>query len=277
MGLQFGRDKCEKMHIGKKPKNLDLCIDSKVDAWELMVEKDEQIDKYIGKEVMKNVEEKTYLGHIIQNDGKNVKNITDKINKAVGNVSKIISAISERPYGHHTYKAALLMLQGLMLSGMLTNSETWINITEADITKLTMPDTMLQRKLFASSGNPSKVFMSLELGVIPVKNVIMAKRLNFLHYILNENKRSIIHQVYEVLKSDSRRGDFYSLVKKDLEDLNIKIDEKAIREYSPVNWKKYIRNKVRENALQHLTYENSMLEKTKDITFSELRISEYLV
>ena len=76
-------------------------------------------------------------------------------------------------------------------------------------------------------------------------------------------------------ESDSRREDFYSLVKKDSEDLNIKIDEKTIREYSPVKWKKHIRNKVKENALQHLTYENSMLEKTKDITFSELRITEY--
>ena len=90
-----------------------------------------------------------------------------------------------------------------MLSGMLTNSEKWVNITEADMTKLTMPDSMLQRKILSSSGNPSKVLMFLELGVIPVRNVIMAKRLNFLHYILNENTGSIIHQVYEVLKSDS--------------------------------------------------------------------------
>jgi hypothetical protein len=277
MGLQFGRDKCEKMHIGKKPRNLDLCIDSKVDAWEVMVKKDQQVDTYIGKEVMKNVEEKTYLGHIIQKDGKNTKNITDKFNKAVGNVNKIISAINARPYGHHTYKAALLMRQGLMLSGMLRNSETWINITEADMTKLTMPDTMLQRKILSSSGNPSKVFMSLELGVIPVRNVIMAKRLNFLHYILNENTSSIIHQLYEVLKSDSRRGDFYNLVQKDLKKLNINMDDNTIREYSPVQWKKYVRSKVKENVLQNLTHENSMLEKTKDITFSELKLNDYLV
>ena len=61
----------------------------------------------------------------------------------MGSVNKIISSINERAYGKHAYKAALLMRQGLMLSGMLNNSETWINMTEADITKLTMPDTML--------------------------------------------------------------------------------------------------------------------------------------
>ena len=109
---------------------------------------------------MRNVEDKTDLGQIIQNNGKNDNNIKDKVNKAVGSVNRIICAISERPYGQHTFKAALLMRQGLMLSGMLTNSETWINILESDIPKLTMPDTMLQRLILASPGNPSKVFMS---------------------------------------------------------------------------------------------------------------------
>ena len=175
MGLQFGRDKCQSMHIGKRHRNSDICKDSKVDAWEDIVVKDELIDKYVGKEVMKRVEEKTYLGSIVQNNGKNDKNIQDKINKAVGSVNKIISAINERPYGRHTFKAALLMRQGLMLSSMLTNAETWINISETDITKLTMPDTMLHRQILSSTGNPSKVFMSLELGVVPVRYALMAK------------------------------------------------------------------------------------------------------
>ena len=70
------------------------------------------------------------------------KNIKDKTDKAVGNVDKTISSLNERPYGKHAFKAALLTTQGLMLSGMLTNADIWINITEADITKPKMPDTM---------------------------------------------------------------------------------------------------------------------------------------
>ena len=88
MGLQYGRDKCVKMHLGKRTRNLDICIDSKVDAWEDIIENDELVDKYIGKEVMNNVTEKTYLGHILQSNSKNEKNITD-FNKAVGSVIKL--------------------------------------------------------------------------------------------------------------------------------------------------------------------------------------------
>ena len=98
---------------------------------------------------------KTYLGHIIQSNGRNDKNIKNKVDKCVGNVEKIISAINEIPHGRHTYKAALLMRQGLMLGGMLSNAETWINITEAEIARLTMPDTLLQQRLLSVSGNPS--------------------------------------------------------------------------------------------------------------------------
>ena len=75
------------------------------------------------------------------------KNMQDKVTKDVRSVEKIISTIIERPYGHLKQKAALLMRQGLMLGGMLTNSETWINITEANIANLTMPDTQLQQRL----------------------------------------------------------------------------------------------------------------------------------
>ena len=71
---------------------------------------------------MDNVIEKIYLRHILQSNGKNEKKITDKINKTVESVNKIISAINERAYGKHTYKAALLMREGLMLSVMMNNS-----------------------------------------------------------------------------------------------------------------------------------------------------------
>ena len=47
MGLQFGRDKCQKMHIGKRHRNSEFCKDGKVDAWEDVIQNDELIDKYV--------------------------------------------------------------------------------------------------------------------------------------------------------------------------------------------------------------------------------------
>ena len=79
------------------------------------------------------------------------------------------------------------------------------------------PDVMLLRKVLGSSGNPSTSFMYLELGILPARFVIMKKRLNFLRYILIEDMGSMIRQVYEALKTESRNGDFVNLVKKDMD------------------------------------------------------------
>ena len=57
----------------KKNRNSDICKDGKVDAWEDVIKNGELSDKYVGKEAMRNVEDKTYLGQIIQNNGKHDK------------------------------------------------------------------------------------------------------------------------------------------------------------------------------------------------------------
>ena len=115
------------------------------------------------------------MGDIISTDNTNKKNIKDKTNKGVGNVNKIISSLNERPYGRHTYKSAKLMREGMLLGSMLTNCESWINVTETDLKGIEKPDTMLQKKLLLSSGNPSKAFMYLEIGITPVRYVIMGR------------------------------------------------------------------------------------------------------
>ena len=123
-----------------------------------------------------------------------------KTDKGVGIVNKKLLSISERPFGKHTYKTALIMREAMLIGSMLTNSK---NLIQQNLNKLQKPDTILQRKLLSGSGNPSKVFMFLELGVLPVRYVIMMKRLTFLRYILGESTTSIIGQIYSVLKEDS--------------------------------------------------------------------------
>ena len=86
---------------------------------------------------------------------------------------------------------------------MLTNGESWINLTKQDLDDLEKPDITLLRKVLDS--NASKVFMMLEFGYMPVRYVLNKKRLQFLHFILNESTDSMIRQVYNALNEDSRK------------------------------------------------------------------------
>ena len=229
MNLQFGCDQCEKIHVGKK-QYTDICPTLTIDSWEEKLVEGSDGNKYIedtfsGTKIMKEVEEKKYLGDIISKNGNNKSNIKDRTNRAMGIVNKIIETISERPYGKHLFKASKLMREAMLISGLLTNSETWINITLKDREDLEKPNIILQRKILSSSGNPSKCFMQLELGLIPLKFIMMQKRKNLLNYILHENADSMIHKVYIILREDSRKGDFKALTDKDREDLEINLTD----------------------------------------------------
>ena len=62
MGLQFGKEKCVKMHIGKTH-NLNICTDCEVDSWKDIITQNEDgeevlQDSFVGKEIMKNVNER---------------------------------------------------------------------------------------------------------------------------------------------------------------------------------------------------------------------------
>ena len=73
---------------------------------------------------------------------KNTKNITERTNKAHGNISKIMSTLNERPFAKHMFKAYILMSKGILLGGLLTNSKSWVNIVNQDLESLEKPDSI---------------------------------------------------------------------------------------------------------------------------------------
>ena len=127
-----------------------------------------------------------------------------------------------------------------------------------------------------TNGKPSKAFSYLELGMTPVRYLIMEKRLNFLKYILNQNPESMVKQVYDEQKIHSKKGDFVYQVIKDKYDLKILLEDDEIEDIPPQQWKKMIKTKIKEKALTDLVNENKEKSKTKHIIFKELEMSEYL-
>ena len=111
---------------------------------------------------------------------------------------------------------------------------------------------------------------------MPIEFLIKQKRLNFLHYILNEDISSITHQVYVALKEDNRKGDFVHLTNCDRRDLEIDLSDTEIKDMSKNMWKKYVKETVKNAAFKCLVDENNTKEKTKGIKFSSLDLSEYL-
>ena len=149
------------------------------------------------------------------------------------------------------------MREGLFLDGLLSNSESWINMRKMYIDKLEKQDTILQRKVLSTSGNPSKAFTMLELGIIPIKHIIMKKRMLFLHYLLK--------QVFHALKEDSKKGDFVNHTNKDRTEIEIDLTNEEIEGMSQYMWEKYIKNKTNDAALKYLNERKKTLKKKLEI------------
>ena len=136
--LQFGTDKCVKLHIGRSC-NTSLCRDLYVDSWKVKVETDmetgasSQYEYYAGLEKMKLKQEQTYLGDVISADGKHSKNVQARKNKGLGVITQITQILDSVLFGKYFFEVAMVLRSSLLLSSLLLNSEAWVNLSDKDI------------------------------------------------------------------------------------------------------------------------------------------------
>ena len=150
--LQFGVTKCKKIHVGKVREE-HKCQDLSVDKWiEVAVEDKEQAninieDCFTGEEVIDETDSEKYLGDIISNDGKNMKNIKARVNKGTGIVNKILTLLEGIPFGKYFFEIAIMLRNSLLVSSLLCNSEAWYNVTNAEYDYLETIDNTFLRKI----------------------------------------------------------------------------------------------------------------------------------
>ena len=112
-------------------------------------------------------------------------------------MKKIMSIIDSIPFGNHYFEIGVILRDSLLSSSMLCNSETWYNVTKAELNLLETIDVMLLRRILRAPKSTPKEMLFLELGCLPYKEMIQKRRLMFLHYILHEDPSSTVHKFFE--------------------------------------------------------------------------------
>ena len=77
---------------------------------------------------MESVGSDTYLGDIIASNGSSTENIKARISRGNGAISKIRNILDSVSLGEHYFKIALLLRESLLLSSMLSSSESWYGL-----------------------------------------------------------------------------------------------------------------------------------------------------
>ena len=105
---------------------------------------------------------------------------------------------------------------------------------------------------------------------------IKSKRINYLHNLLTSSLSSLARDVLLRQCEDPIRGDFVSLVKRDLTDFKIDLSFKDIMSYSKVKFKMIVKQACDSAFFVKLLDEKSQVSKGKEIIYNNFQIQSYL-
>ena len=277
--LQFGPDKCHKMHIGKKKV---YCPDLSIDCWkmelknEIKTKTNEEIDVFEGPIDMEESAEEKYLGDIISYDGSNRKNILDRKGKGFGIINKIMEMLQKISFGPSYFEVANLLRHSLFLSSILLNSEAWYCLSLAEIEQLETVDQALLRRILEAPSSTPKVSLYLEMGCLPIRFIIKTRRLMFLHYILNQNENSLILKFFKAQKQNPVRGDWSEQITSDIEEINLQLTLEEIKGLPQESFRSKLKRAIDTAAFKWLMEEKKSKSKLKKLNFENLKMQNYL-
>ena len=164
-----------------------------------------------------------------------------------------------------------------LLNGFLTNSEAWYGLTNEDTNHLEQVDEILLRKILEVPSSSPKCMLYLETGSKPIRFIIMARRLMFLHYILQEDSSSLISKFFFAQDDQPLKNDWALTCRKNLMELSLDITLDEIKALSKQRFLNKVKTAVSKLALTYLTVEKQKLSKVLHITHSVLRLENYLL
>ena len=255
--LVFGKNKCARMHVGKQRCE---CKSLKVHGYE-----------------MQDVSEFTYLGDLVSADGRNNKNIKDRSNKGIGLISKIFNILHSVSFGTHSIDIALVLRNSILLNGILTNSETWHNVSKTDIEEIERVDKLFFLKLFEVPSSTPAVSFYLETGSVPISVVIKVRRLMYFHSILRHTKNDLVKRVFKIQWNSPLQGDWVHLVKTDLFDFDLPCDLIWVSSITKGAFKRIVKKKAETFTLRTLLCKKERYSKLSDLTYYELSMQKYLM
>ena len=254
--LMLGHKKCFKMHVGKEK---GLCPSLNIHGME-----------------MKSTSSERYLGDIITSDTKINNNILDRYNKGIGYANQILSILKEISFGQYYFEQALQLRNAKLINGMLCSIESVYGITSSHVEQLEQCDRFFMRKIFnCVSTTPIEAFY-LETNTLPLRFVIIARRLMFYWTIIQKPASELVHQVFQAQKLSPVRNDWCNKIEEDLKYCSIDLSESEIRSMSKIKFKSLLTSKIYEVACEYLLSLKNKHSKSAGLSYNN-KIKDYLV
>ena len=154
--------------------------------------------------------------------------------------------------GKYYFQTAIRLRESYLVNGLLFNSEVWYDLKEKDIRELEGIDEALLRKILNAHSKTPLEALYLELGVLPLRFIIKARRINYLRYLANLKENELLYNFYKAQKTSPGKGDWITTVLNDIEDIGLKINVDKLRGVSKMTFKKCVKKQVYDAAFKYL-------------------------
>ena len=230
--LELGHKKCFQMHVGK---NLSCCPTLSVHG-----------------KVMKTAKQEKYLGEILSSDSRIDRNILERYNKGIGIGNQIFGMLKEVSFGFYYFEMAMMFRNSMLINGILCSIESVYGLNKTHIEQLELCDKILMKKMFNSvSTTPIEAYY-LETNTLPLRFVVLARRVMYYWGILQKSDTELVKQVFRAQQLSPVKNDWCLKIEEDLAYLDINLNESEICAMKKHKFKSYLNTKIQEAGHKYL-------------------------
>ena len=222
--------------------------------------------------------ELAYLGDVFNNMGNNDGLIKDRVKRGIKAMVTITALMAEREVDVHRVSIMLLLYRALFISTMLFNSQAWSKLRKKDINSLQTLQLKYLKRVLGVASSTANAVVYLELGVLPIQYEIELRQLMFLHRILNLEDEDPVHEMFtnQTTLAEAGEENWWSGVKLLLNKYELTETLDEIKTMSKGRFRWLVKKAVEKVALEQLQLECSLLKKTSNLKYEELKLQPYL-
>jgi hypothetical protein len=151
---------------------------------------------------------------------------------------------------------------------MLCSTEALLGITQSHVDKLEQVDRIFFRRLFEVPRCTAIESFYLETSSIPVRFVLVSRRLLYYWSILQKDEEELVKKVFNAQKSFPVKNDWIHQIQNDLETCGIEESKDEISKMKKCSFKKLVYEKVKQISASFLISLKTKHSKSEHLRYS---------
>jgi hypothetical protein len=137
-------------------------------------------------------------------------------------------------------------------------------------------DEILLRRILECPESTPKEMLYLELTCLPIRFILMSRRIMFLQCILQESESSLIQRFFHAQFNNPTKGDWCQAVKDSMSDIDLQLNFSEIRILTQDKLRSLVVKGCRNSALQYLNEVKAKHSKVLHLDHNRWETQAYL-